>query len=207
MVMKGSTSRNKKVDKRILRSRALIMQAFETLLLKMPLSDITVSAIAREAGIDRKTFYQHFGTVDGLLDAIAEESVDVILETVNEKIGGLTVETPDEAQAMARVFFSLLNEAIPDNLLINRRLIENIPVDDFMHRVREPLERELIERDVVPEGMRTELFDYYIAFLLSGIIGIYRTWALSDGHIELEKITEIANSLTMDGLSSLSDRL
>lgn len=196
----------KKIDKRILRSRAAIMNAFESLLMRMPLADITVSAIAREAGIDRKTFYQHFGTVDGLLDAIAEDAVDRILNVVKEKIGPLDVETPEEAEAAGNIFFGVLNDAILNNLLLNRRLIENIPVDEFMTRVRKPLEKEIIERNLVPKGMRTALFDYYLAFLLSGIIGIYRTWAMSDGSIAIECISEVASSLTMNGLASLAER-
>lgn len=47
----------KKLDRRVVRSRRLIIDAFERLLLKESLEDITVSAIAREADIDRKTFY------------------------------------------------------------------------------------------------------------------------------------------------------
>ena len=47
------------------------------------------------------------------------------------------------------------------------------------------------------------MFDYYLAFLLSGIIGIYRTWALSDGSVPIERVSEVANDLTLNGLSSL----
>ena len=41
----------KKLDRRVVRSRRLIIDAFERLLLKESLEDITVSAIAREADI------------------------------------------------------------------------------------------------------------------------------------------------------------
>ena len=64
-----------RLDRRIVRSRNAILSAFERLLMEKPLADITVSAIAREANVDRKTFYVHFGTVDGLLDAIAVDAV------------------------------------------------------------------------------------------------------------------------------------
>ena len=57
------------------------------------------------------------------------------------------------------------------------------------------------------EGLKDEMFDYYLAFLLSGIIGIYRTWALSDGSVPIERVSEVANDLTLNGLSSLESRL
>ena len=45
-----------RLDRRIVRSRNAILSAFERLLMEKPLADITVSAIAREANVDRKTF-------------------------------------------------------------------------------------------------------------------------------------------------------
>ena len=51
------------------------------------------------------------------------------------------------------------------------------------------------------------MFEYYLAFLLSGIIGIYRTWALSDGSVAIERVSAVANDLTLNGLSSLETRL
>ena len=63
------------------------------------------------------------------------------------------------------------------------------------------------ERDLLPQGLKDEMFDYYLAFLLSGIIGIYRTWALSDGSVPIERVSEVANDLTLNGLSSLESRL
>ena len=91
--------------------------------------------------------------------------------------------------------------------MLNRQLIENIPLDDFMARLRAPLEHEIAERDLLPHGLKDEMFDYYLAFLLSGIIGIYRTWALSDGSVPIERVSEVANDLTLNGLSSLESRL
>ncbi len=73
------TEKGVRVDRRVVRTRKAILAAFEKLLEKKDLSEITISSIAREADIDRKTFYLHFGSIDGLLDAVAEESVDYIV--------------------------------------------------------------------------------------------------------------------------------
>ena len=189
-----------RIDRRIVRSRNAILSAFERLLMEKPLADITVSAIAREANVDRKTFYVHFGTVDGLLDAIA---VDVVEKTLASMDG----DTNERALGAAATFFKTVNEALCNNLVLNRQLIENIPLDDFMARLRAPLEHEIAERDLLPQGLKDEMFDYYLAFLLSGIIGIYRTWALSDGSVPIERVSEVANDLTLNGLSSLESRL
>lgn len=199
-------SKKPRLDRRIVRSRNAILSAFERLLMEKPLADITVSAIAREANVDRKTFYVHFGTVDGLLDAIAEDVVEMIVDSVELTLASLGGNPNERALGAAETFFKTVNEALCNNLMLNRQLIENIPLDDFMARLREPLERKITERDLLPHGLKDELFDYYLAFLLSGIIGIYRTWALSDGSVPIERISEVANNLTLNGLSSLESR-
>ena len=174
--------------------------------MEKPLADITVSAIAREANVDRKTFYVHFGTVDGLLDAIAEDVVETIIDSVEKTLASLGSDPNERALGAAATFFKTINEALCNNLLLNRQLIENIPLDDFMTRLRVPLEREIAERNLLPQGLKDEMFDYYLAFLLSGIIGIYRTWALSDGSVPIERVSAVANDLTINGLSSLESR-
>ena len=195
-----------RIDRRIVRSRNAILSAFERLLMEKPLADITVSAIAREANVDRKTFYVHFGTVDGLLDAIAEDVVEMIVDSVELTLASLGDNPNERALGAAETFFKTINEALCDNLMLNRQLIENIPLDDFMARLREPLERKIAERDLLPHGLKDELFDYYLACLRSGIIGSYRSWALSDGSVPIERISEVANNLTLNGLSSLESR-
>ena len=192
-----------RLDRRIVRSRNAILSAFERLLMEKPLADITVSAIAREANVDRKTFYVHFGTVDGLLDAIAVDVVEMIVDSVERTLASMDGDTNERALGAAATFFKTINEALCNNLVLNRQLIENIPLDDFMARLRVPLEHEIAERDLLPHGLKDEMFDYYLAFLLSGIIGIYRTWALSDGSVPIERVSEVANNLTLNGLSSL----
>ena len=196
-----------RIDRRIVRSRNAILSAFERLLMEKPLADITVSAIAREANVDRKTFYVHFGTVDGLLDAIAVDVVEMIVDSVEKTLASMDGDTNERALGAAAIFFKTVNEALCNNLVLNRQLIENIPLDDFMARLRAPLEHEIAERDLLPHGLKDEMFDYYLAFLLSGIIGIYRTWALSDDSVPIERVSEVANDLTLNGLSSLESRL
>ena len=187
-----------RLDRRIVRSRNAILSAFERLLMDKPLGDITVSAIAREV---------HFGTVDGLLDAIAADVVEMIVDSVEKTLSTMGSDPNERALGAAATFFKTINEALCNNLVLNRQLIENIPLDDFMTRLRVPLEHEIAERDLLPHGLKDEMFDYYLAFLLSGIIGIYRTWALSDGSVPIERVSEVANDLTLNGLSSLESRL
>ena len=94
-----------RLDRRIVRSRNAILSAFERLLMEKPLADITVSAIAREANVDRKTFYVHFGTVDGLLDAIAVDVVEMIVDSVEKTLASMDGDTNERALGAAATFY------------------------------------------------------------------------------------------------------
>ena len=191
----------KRVDRRVLRSRRAIIEAFERLLVGQDLERITVSAIAREANIDRKTFYVHFGTIDGLLDAVAEEMVERIVATVDERLA-ITVPAARPQVALS-TFFETLNSVVLSNLALNRRFFESVPTDTLLLRFCRPLGRLFIARGMVPAGMGEELFGYHLTYLLGGIVSIYRAWVLSDGAVPIQDISDAALALTLRGLSSV----
>ena len=154
-----------RLDRRIVRSRNAILSAFERLLMEKPLADITVSAIAREANVDRKTFYVHFGTVDGLLDAIAVDVVEMIVDSVEKTLASMDGDTNERALGAAATFFKTVNEALCNNLVLNRQLIENIPLDDFMARARDCRARSAASRS---QGRDVRLLSVVFA------VGYYR---------------------------------
>ena len=65
-------------------------------------------------------------------------------------------DTNERALGAAATFFKTVNEALCNNLVLNRQLIENIPLDDFMARLRAPLEHEIAERDLLPHGLKDD---------------------------------------------------
>ena len=61
-------------------TRKAIMVAFVTLLNEKPLDKITIKDIVEECGINRNTFYYHFQDIPDLIEAIAKEESDLIIE-------------------------------------------------------------------------------------------------------------------------------
>lgn len=189
------------IDRRILRSRKAIVEAFDRLLETQDLNQITVSAIAREANIDRKTFYVHFGTIDGLLDALAEERVDEILDAMEEAIGDAS---PYDGLGLAvGRFFEIANIVVRTKLVDNCIRKKSFPVDELIARVIEPFGRKLLERGVRVVNLPEPLMEYYLSFIFGGIISSYRTWLRSDRSVPIEEVSRVSNDLILRGLESL----
>lgn len=199
------SQQEKRTDRRIVRSRRAIIEAFGRLLEERDIDKITVSAIAREANIDRKTFYVHFGTIDGLLDALAEDLVQTIVDEVEEALDGKApVEEPERA---VHTFFTTINEVVCRNMTLNRRLIESSPMDTLLERVRKPFERLIREQRVVLGEVSPELLEYYTSYVLGGIISVYRHWMLAGSDVSIDRVADVADALTMNGLASLEGQL
>lgn len=189
------------IDRRILRSRKAIVEAFDRLLETQDLNQITVSAIAREANIDRKTFYVHFGTIDGLLDALAEERVDEILDAMEEAIGDASPY--DGLELAVGRFFEIANIVVRTKLVDNCIRKKSFPVDELLARVIEPFGRKLLERGVRVVNLPEPLMEYYLSFIFGGIISSYRTWLRSDRSVPIEEVSRVSNDLILRGLESL----
>ena len=203
-----------KVDRRVVRTRNAIIEAFKKLLSEGPVEQITVSAIAREARVDRKTFYAHFGSIDGLMDAIVDETVVQIADTVEREYRRSTSDLEGGEDSIERasrcmdVFFEELNAAIYDNIALHRNWLEGMSDEKIIDLIREPLERELLNRQLIfSSAFFGDRLDWAISYFSAGILALYRMWATSDGSVPLDEVSQMARDFTLNGISTFSEEL
>ena len=77
-VMGNGTASSRTQDRRFARTEKAIVEAFLKLAEEQDPQKITVTALAREADIDRKTFYLHYDTVDAVADALLKQGAERI---------------------------------------------------------------------------------------------------------------------------------
>lgn len=70
MTVNNST---KHIDRRIVRTRRAIHVAFIELLTEHEYTKITITALAKRADIDRKTFYTHYSSIDSLFEDVIRQ--------------------------------------------------------------------------------------------------------------------------------------
>ena len=92
-------------------------------------------------------------------------------------------------------------------MTLNRRLIESSPMDTLLERVRKPFERLIREQRVVLGEVSPELLEYYTSYVWGGIISVYRHWMLAGSDVSIDRVADVADALTMNGLASLEGQL
>ena len=197
------TSQCAHVDRRVARSRAAMVAAFEELLAEKPYEDITVTDIARKADVDRKTFYKHFGSIDGLLAYVLDSHIADIVENAH---GLLACTGESEQRGFAvriQVFFEMVNRAIMENFALKRRVFECVPFDLMFTCIKQSMYEELERYCVIPASIRSDQLDYYLSFVFGGILSAYRQWIMMGGDAPIESVSSAASALLARGLSSL----
>lgn len=130
-------------DKRVMRSRKVMIDAFEHLLRAKPYEDITVTDIAREADVDRKTFYKHFGSIDGLLAYILDRHIAEIVESTHALLFRDGELLEQDLDVRLRTFFDMVNVSLMTNISLNRRVFECVPFDLLLSCVKASMLEEL----------------------------------------------------------------
>jgi AcrR family transcriptional regulator len=69
-------------DRRVLRSRQALTEAFMALVVEGPYDDITVGDIVERAGVGRSTFYEHYANKDELLRASLADAFGALADTI-----------------------------------------------------------------------------------------------------------------------------
>ena len=78
----------KGTDRRAAYTRSVIKEALLALKKSMPFDEITVSALCREAGIHRGTFYLHYRNTMEVLDEVLDDALDNVRDLPSHLSGG-----------------------------------------------------------------------------------------------------------------------
>ena len=82
------------------RTKRILAKALQSLLTDTPLSKVTVTAVARKAGVDRQTFYYHFETMDELVAYLFREALVPLSVNVAECASARLLLHDDATEAL-----------------------------------------------------------------------------------------------------------
>lgn len=97
-------------DRRVVRTRKAIREAFFKLMENQDYHKITIASVAREADIDRKTFYLHYRSVSDLVDEIIHDEAENIVASCREALRS----DGDKGLDVSKLFQSISLALAPD---------------------------------------------------------------------------------------------
>lgn len=153
-----------KKDRRVLKTEESIQSSLMELLTYKSLSKITITELAQKAGIERKTFYLHYDSIDDVLLEIEDQlQSELAHKLLNEQ--ALTAEkllkVLDSLMLKERKFYQGIMITSP-NVFLN---------DDFQLILERCLEKYFFKSADLT-SLKTK--KYYAAFLSAGIMQCYR---------------------------------
>ena len=186
----------KPTDRRVLRTKKNIRQAFLHLLSEKSLSQITVKELSDLADINRKTFYIYYSNID---DIFAELEDELVLKLVHvfEK------ELFQKEMFDSYSFFENLNRTILEDIDLYRILNHSDLLPHLIQRAKNALIEVFFRKYNISADSDNERYILYAEYAASGILSMYTKWFSRDFHMSLEELTRTTAEITLYGLQHL----
>ncbi len=191
-------------DRRVVRTRAAVVAALDTLLMEKKISQITVTDIAREANVDRKTFYAHFGSIDGLVDYYLEMEMTAAYEEILARL--------DKCEEMGNV--EILRESLPvigemlkKSRVLNSRDVSLASAQKLVYVLRDTILRVVEKKGGLFPELDEDVRDCILSFTILGTAAVYRCAAVDHPSMSRDKAAELAVNLVAGGLQSYQEGL
>ena len=188
-------------DPRSQRTEAQIFSAFDELLSEKELSKITVTMLTKRAGISRKTFYLHYGSIDDLVDELLRREMATVGETLR------SIPLDENGRIDAGAFLSVLCEEILLNFDRRTKILECVNTDRLVDRLKPFLADVLKENNAL--GLSEELgpyLDIFIAYFCSGFLAVYHHLLATDPELPVENITMLTGAAVTGGIAALAEK-
>ena len=184
----------KKVDRRVIKTRRQLKKGLAALMKEKSVNQITVKELVEEVDINRSTFYLHFKDIQDLLREIEENMEAQIKRAIEEHP---IVSDNENAFYFIEDMFRVLDEERE----ISKALIGPNGDMGFIHRIEQIIKensRGTLEK-MFP-GKKEDL-KYFYAFCLSGCLGLVKVW-LNEGE---EKSPEEMAQMTFNMIANAKD--
>ena len=183
-----------KADRRILKTKKAIYEALVELMQKK-----TVTELAAQADINRKTFYTYYSTVNDVLD----EGINELITSLKDLLCAMS---EDYNMFSPQTLFAFLNTIMSDadiardlfasdngSLLFNR----------LQKALQETLLKELVDKDI-KMNVPAEQYPLISNFVAGGMISAYYEWITNPDGITLDEMARTLTTLIISGVHAFA---
>ena len=165
-----ATIEAKKADRRVIRTRSAIRKAFTDLLAETAYNKITITALAKRADVDRKTFYTHYSSVDNLLEDVIRIQTEKSLEGIDFR------DFFADPQVCTKRFLAAIEASLPFTREQLRAVAEHVPLDEFLTYWTAAAKDHIRKGAGSLPTVAERNLDIMLEFYLGGILNAYLYW-------------------------------
>ena len=184
----------KPVDRRVLKTKRAIRNAFAKLTAEKDINDITIIELAAAADINRKTFYNYYSDVYQVIEDIERD----ILQSYEVLLGNVEFKQSMDAPYSLFERFSKLINMDPEffgcllSMSGNTQMITRI-----MRLLKDKTREKMVSQLDIEEYKADIMIDY----VLSGMLSVYQHWFASDRSVPIEEVTQIISTMSFSGIN------
>lgn len=174
-----------------------IKESLTQMLEKMPIVDITATALCEHAGVNRATFYYHYNSVQDVLSEI-ETQVE------NEFIQWMSQSTFTSDGAPQKSFYVTFFEFVARNAGVCRMLLGAQSQSEFLMRAIEAGRTKVVSTmsKLYPNCPAAKI-EYYYIFVSNGFLGLLQYWLNSGMRESIDDIAEVGEQVSFMGVKFL----
>lgn len=191
-------SEEEKIDRRIRKSKEAIRTALVKLLKHKNIEDITVTEIAKEADVNRKTFYNNYENIYQVIEEI-ENDIVISFTDLLSKIN------LDEMLKQPLKFFETLTNIVQKDFEFYSNLVQAQRLGGFnlVLKITETL-KESVKANLPKELFKDKFtMEFSIDYMITGMMEGYTEWLQNPKEISLEKLTSTMSTIMFSGLNGV----
>ena len=186
----------KKVDRRIAKTKKAIYRAFAELLSEKNINDITIKDIADRADINRKTFYNYYNGIYDLTGEIENSIIDSFEQVLRDTNISELLHNPYS-------MFEALTRIINSNLDFYQHLISIESNSNLVSKLFKSLKtraKEVISQYTLLDDAT---LDIVLDFVVSGMFTVFQHWFNSSREHSIDDMAKIVATLSFNGINGL----
>ena len=186
----------KPVDRRVLKTKRAIRNAFAKLMVEKDINDITVMELSETADINRKTFYNYYSGVYQVVEDIEND----IISSYERLLGDVQFRESMNAPYQLFERFSQLINMDPEFFGYLLTMNGNIALITRIMTLIKDKTREKMTSQLAIEDYKADIM---IDFVLSGMLSVYQHWFSSDRSVPLDEISRVISAMSFGGVNGV----
>lgn len=193
--------KNSGIDKRVIKTKNAIFEAFKQLVQEKDMSDITISELTQKANITRSTFYMYYNTVGDVRTDIEN--------TIMARIDRIMSET-DIRNSIRNTYplLSMLADEILKQDQNNRYILSSSTSGQLMDKINDRIVEAYMHWFKENEGSTNDIgkVKYIVAFAAAGMTECFKIWFNHKSSLTLEELCKNISDAMSKGISLMTDQ-